>query len=33
MEFMNIATLMTFVGFATVLTNIIVQVVKKATWD
>ena len=33
MEFMNIATLMAFVGFATVLTNIIVQVVKKATWD
>ncbi len=33
MEFINIATLMTFVGFATVLTNIIVQVVKKATWD
>ena len=33
MEFMNSATLMAFVGFATVLTNIIVQVVKKATWD
>ena len=33
MEFINIATLMIFVGFATVLTNIIVQVVKKATWD
>ena len=33
MEFMNRETLMTFIGFATVLTNIIVQVVKKATWD
>lgn len=33
MEVLNYATLMTVIGVITVMTNIIVQVLKKATWD
>jgi len=33
MEILNYATLMTAIGIITVLTNAIVQVLKKATWD
>ena len=33
MENINLAMLMTIIGAITVLTNIIVQVLKKITWD
>ena len=33
LNYETLATLMTAIGIITVLTNIIVQVVKKATWD
>lgn len=33
MENINLAVLMTIIGAITVLTNIIVQVLKKITWD